>query len=117
MMRSRSLSALAIVLAVCVGLGSIVSVAFANDMALKMAVSGDMSDSETDLCPACGNNLGNDGMIDCSQFCNLAQGAILSSGSASRVVDVSAFVEAPASFPRETIGGIEPSPPKPTILR
>lgn len=122
MVRSRLFVTLAFALAVWTGAGSVAASVLASDMTLmmalsKMAMSGGTADTETDLCPACGMDETGKIAADCLDYCVFVQGAVFPPSSELRVTDLSKFAVSPVSSPHEAISGIEPSPPKPSILR
>jgi len=117
MVRSRLFVTLAFALALWTGAGSIAATVLASDMTLKMAMSGQITDTETDLCPACGPDETGTIAADCLNYCVFVQGAVFPPGSELRIASLSKFAVSPVSSPHETISGVEPSPPKPSILR
>lgn len=117
MTRSRLFSPLAFVLALWLGIGSFVTVAVANDMALKMAMSGGISSTDIDMCPACDDDAGDKQIADCLHYCNFVQGAVFPPASALRTTSLTKFAASPVSAPLGLSSGVDPSPPKTSILR
>lgn len=117
MVRPRLFTILAFALALWIGVGSVASTVLASDMTLKMAMSEEVTDTESDLCPACGPGEASKAAADCLYHCVFVQVAVFPPTSELRIADSPKYAASPVSSLHETISGVEPSPPKPSILR
>lgn len=104
------------ILALFVGMGTVLSAVQANDMVVKMAMAGDADSSGTNGCTACGGNEGNAQQANCPPACMANAFALLPAPAviALDVTDSPAIV--PNIPPRGSTGVPDPSPPRLSIL-
>ena len=104
------------VLALFVGMGTILSAVQANDMVLKMAMAGDAGSSGASGCTACGGNKGDANQANCLPACvQVAHGLVPAPITIPIYVADSPSIS--SNIPPLGSGGIpDPSPPRLSIL-
>ena len=104
------------ILALLVGMGTVLSAVQANDMVVKMAVAGDPGSSGMNGCTACGGDDGNAKQANCIPACvTTAFGLLPATMSLASDATVSPSMSLHAA-PRGSAGVPDPSPPRLSIL-
>ncbi|MBI1986216.1 MAG: hypothetical protein HYW28_02620 [Rhodospirillales bacterium] len=104
------------ILALFVGMGTVLSAVQVNDMVVKMATVGDAGSSGTSGCTACGGNEGNAQQANCLPACVTTAHGLLPTSAVIALDAADSPAIAPNIPPRGSTGIPDPSPPRLSIL-
>jgi len=104
------------ILALFVGMGTVVSAVQANDMVVKMAMAGDADSSGMNGCTACGGDEGSGKQANCPPACIPIAHGLIPGALALAIDSIGSPSISPKIPPRGSTGTPDPSPPRLSIL-